>query len=88
LRDLVTGALDTYLSVTNNRMNEIMKVLTVITTFFMPITFITGFFGMNFFEPIANLMGWTSQQAFTATMIILLGLPIGMYIWMRGRTWV
>lgn len=88
VRDLVTGALDTYLSVTNNRMNEIMKVLTVITTFFMPITFITGFFGMNFFEPVAHLTGWTSQQFFTGTLAALLGLPLLMYFWMRGRTWV
>jgi magnesium transporter len=88
LRDLVSGALDTYLSVTNNRMNEIMKVLTIITTFFMPITFITGFFGMNFFEPVAHLIGWTSQQAFIATMTFIVGLPIAMYFWMRGRTWV
>lgn len=88
LRDLISGALDTYLSVTNNRMNEIMKVLTIITTFFMPITFITGFFGMNFFEPVANLIGWTGQEAFTATMVIIVGLPILMYFWMRGRTWV
>ena len=62
LRDLVSGALDTYLSVVNNRMNEVMKILTVITTLFMPITFVTGFFGMNFFEPVASLTGWTSQQ--------------------------
>lgn len=88
LRDLVSGALDTYLSVTNNRMNEIMKVLTIITTFFMPITFITGFFGMNFFEPVAHLVGWTSQQVFTAMMAVMLGLPILMYFWMRGRTWL
>lgn len=42
LRDLVSGALDTYLSVVNNRMNEVMKILAVITTLFMPITFVTG----------------------------------------------
>lgn len=88
LRDLVSGALDTYLSATNNRMNEIMKVLTIITTFFMPITFITGFFGMNFFEPVANLVGWTSQQVFTVTLAAMLGFPLAMYRWMRGRTWL
>jgi len=88
LRDLIGGVLDTYLSVTNNRMNEIMKVLTIITTFFMPITFITGFFGMNFFEPVAHLIGWTSQQAFTVILAIMVGLPILMYFWMRGRTWL
>jgi len=88
LRDLLSGALDTYLSVINNRMNEIMKTLTIITTLFMPITFVTGFFGMNFFEPIASLLGWTSRQAFTVTMAILIFLPAGMYMWMRRRTWV
>lgn len=88
LRDLVSGALDTYLSVTNNRMNEIMKVLTIITTFFMPVTFITGFFGMNFFEPVAHLVGWTNQQVFTATLATLLIFPVAMYMWMRGRTWL
>ena len=48
LRDLVSGALDSYLSMTNNRMNEVMKTLTVITTLFMPITFVTGFFRHEF----------------------------------------
>jgi magnesium transporter len=88
LRDLVGGVQDTYLSVVNNRMNEVMKTLTTITTLFMPITFITGFFGMNFFEPVASLIGWTSQQAFIATMVLLSVLPVGMYVWMRQRTWV
>jgi magnesium transporter len=88
LRDLVSGVMDTYLSVINNRMNEVMKTLAVITTLFMPITFVTGFFGMNFFEPVAGLLGWTSEQVFIITLGILLLLPIGMYIWMRRRTWV
>lgn len=88
LRDLVGGALDTYLSVINNRMNEIMKTLTLITTLFMPISFVTGFFGMNFFGPVADLFGWTSRQAFLITLGIFVLLPIGMYIWMRRRTWV
>ena len=80
LRDLVGGAMDTYLSVINNRLNDVMKTLTLITTLFMPISFITGFFGMNFFEPVAGLVGWTSRQAFTVTLGIMLGLPIVMYI--------
>ena len=88
LRDLVGGVMDTYLSVINNRMNEIMKTLAVITTLFMPITFVTGFFGMNFFEPVAQLFGWTSRQVFGVTLVILLGLPIIMYMWMRRRTWL
>jgi magnesium transporter len=88
LRDLVSGALDTYLSVVNNRMNEVMKILTVITTLFMPITFVTGFFGMNFFGPVARLTGWTSQQVFHLTLGVMLAVPIIMFIWMRRRTWL
>jgi magnesium transporter len=88
LRDLVSGAMDTYLSVINNRMNDVMKTLAVITTLFMPITFVTGFFGMNFFEPVAHLLGWTSERMFDVMVGIMLALPIVMYLWMRKRTWV
>lgn len=88
LRDLVGGALDTYLSVINNRLNEVMKTLTTITTLFMPITFITGFFGMNFFEPVGRLLGWTSRGAFMITLLFFVLVPIWMYFWMRRRTWV
>lgn len=88
LRDLVGGTMDTYLSVVNNRMNEVMKTLAIITTLFMPITFVTGFFGMNFFEPVAHLVGWTSEQMFDVMVGIMFGLPIIMYLWMRRRTWV
>lgn len=88
LRDLVSGVLDSYLSVTNNRMNEVMKTLTIITTLFMPITFVTGFFGMNFFEPVANFLHWTSEKTFDIMLGIIVSLPIIMYLWMRRRTWV
>src|SRR5512144_1929187 len=88
LRDLVGGALDTYLSVINNRMNEVMKTLTVITTLFMPLTFVTGFFGMNFFEPPWTLNRWTTNPVFYVVLGINIMLPIAMYIWMRRRTWV
>ena len=88
LRDLVSGALDTYLSVMNNRMNEVMKTLTIITTVFMPISFITGFFGMNFFEPVANLVGWTAREAFYVMLAITAITPLTMLIWMRRQTWV
>jgi magnesium transporter len=54
----------------------------------MPITFITGFFGMNFFEPVAGLLGWTSLQSFLVTLGILLVFPISMFFWMRSRRWV
>jgi magnesium transporter len=88
LRDIVGGVQDTYLSAVNNRMNEIMKTLTIITVLFMPLTFLTGYFGMNFFEPLGNLTGWTTTPVFYVTLAIVLLLPIGMYIWFRRRTWL
>jgi magnesium transporter len=88
MRDLVSGVQDTYLSVVNNRMNEIMKTLTIITVLFMPLTFLTGYFGMNFFEPLGNLKEWTTNPVFYLTLATILIMPISMYIWMRRRTWL
>ena len=88
LRDLVSGALDTYLSVINNRMNEIMKTLTIITVLFMPLTFLTGFFGMNFFEPHGTLQAWTSKPSFYIILITTFVLPVIMYFWMRRGKWI
>ncbi|HOU12975.1 MAG TPA: magnesium/cobalt transporter CorA [Anaerolineae bacterium] len=88
LRDLVGGALDTYLSVVSNRMNEVMKTLTVITTMFMPISFLAGFFGMNFFQPVFALNAWTGRAAFVALLLVMALLPMSMYWWMRRRSWM
>lgn len=88
MRDLVGGALDMYLSVINNRMNDVMKTLTIITTLFMPLTFVTGFFGQNFFEPLGMMRAWTTPLAFAIMLFVTVFLPIGMYTWMRRRTWV
>ncbi len=89
LRDLVGGALDTYLSVINNRMNDIMKTLTVITTLFMPISFLVGFFGQNFFQPVADpLAKWTGILPFIISMGIMVLVPIGMLMWIRRRGWM
>ena len=88
LRDLVGGALDMYLSVVNNRMNEVMKTLTIITVLFMPLTFLTGYFGMNFFEPLGSLKIWTTNPVFYLTLATTILMPVGMYIWMRRRTWI
>jgi magnesium transporter len=89
MRDLLSGTMDAYLSVINNRMNEVMKALTIITTLFMPISFVTGFFGMNFFAPVdPSLAKWTGSVAFIAALIIIAGTPIAMFTWMRRRNWI
>lgn len=88
LRDLVSGALDTYLSVVNNRMNEVMKTLTIITNIFMPLSFVTGFFGMNFFSANPPRESWTSTVIFYTTMCLMLIIPSVMYYWMRKKSWI
>jgi len=88
LRDLIGGALETYLSVVNNRMNEVMKTLTVITTLFMPLSFLTGFFGMNFFQAVIPLEVWTGKLVFGLVLAGMLGIPVVMYLWMRRRNWM
>ncbi len=88
LRDLVSGALDIYLSVVNNRLNDIMKTLTIITTLFMPLSFLTGFFGMNFFAASNQLDFWTNTTGFAITLAIMIGLPLTMFMWMHRRNWM
>ena len=89
MRDLVSDALSTYLSVINNRMNDIMKTLTVITTLFMPISFVVGFFGQNFFQPVAEpLLAWTGIPWFVLTLTIMIVLPLSMFLWIRRKGWM
>ena len=88
IRDLVGGALDTYLSVINNRMNEIMKTLTIITTLFMPLTFIVGFFGMNYFMASQPYTAWTDEPVFNLTLLLMLATPVFMFWWMHRRGWM
>ncbi|MDX1442063.1 MAG: magnesium/cobalt transporter CorA [Nitrosopumilaceae archaeon] len=70
LRDVVGGLLDTYLSSVSNRMNEVMKTLTIIASIFIPITFIAGIYGTNF-EYIPELEWEGSYFAMIGVMIII-----------------
>lgn len=88
IRDLASGTLDTYLSVVNNRMNEIMKTLTVITTIFLPASFLASFFGMNFFQTYYPLKPWTSPLVFIFTLMTMAAIPLGIVYWLRRRGWM
>ncbi len=89
LRDLVTGAMDMYLSVVSNRLNEIMKVLTIWTVLFMPLTFITGFFGMNFFGASYEVpTGFPRVALFVVSLALMLGSAAGFFWWMKRRGWL
>ncbi len=86
LRDLLTGAMDVYLSTVSNRLNNTMKTLTVIASLFLPLTFLTGFFGMNFLYLTGRLE--TSDQSFVIGMVIMaFSVAIQMYFF-RRRGWL
>lgn len=82
-RDLTADIRDSYISMNSNRMNTIMKTLTVITTIFMPLTFIAGVYGMNF-EHMPEL-GW--RWGYFAVLTVMLGTGIGMYVWFKRKGW-
>jgi magnesium transporter len=54
----------------------------------MPLSFLTGFFGMNFFQPVLALEAWTGMIAFALTLLAVLFVPLGMFLWMRKRAWM
>ncbi len=90
LRDLVSSALETYLSVVSNRTNDIMKALTVVNVMFLPLTFVVGFFGMNFFGPTLafETPALPKGSLFFATLAALIGTPILFWILARRRGWL
>jgi magnesium transporter len=83
-RDLLAGMLDLYLSSLSNRMNEIMKVLTIIATIFIPLTFIVGVYGMNF-EHMPELK-W--RWAYFALWGAMLAMAAGMLGFFRKKKWL
>ena len=83
-RDLLGNALDAYLSTVSNRLNEVMKRLTLVTTIFMPISFVVGFGGMNF----TRFVPFEETWAFAIIVTALLVMPTGMILWFRRSKWV
>lgn len=83
-RDLLSSMLDVYLSSISNRMNEIMKVLTIIATIFIPLTFIVGVYGMNF-EYMPELK-W--RWGYPLTWLIMLVIGISMLVYFKRRKWI
>lgn len=83
-RDLLGGMHDTYLSSISNRMNEIMKVLTIIATIFIPLTFIVGVYGMNF-EHMPELKWPWGYYLIWLIMVIVGG---GMVLFFKRKKWM
>jgi magnesium transporter len=85
-RDLLSGSLDAYMSVVSNRLNDVMKQLTIIATVFLPLSFLTGFFGQNF--------GWMVQRLGSLGAFLGLGLgtevvaALGLLLMFKRRGWM
>ena len=84
-RDLVTSALDAYLSVQSNRMNEIMKTLTLIATVMLPVTFIAGVYGMNFKHNFPEL-DW--EYGYPYALALMGIVAAGILWWFRRKGWL
>lgn len=85
-QDVGESVMDVFLSAQNNRMNEIMKQLTVVATIFMPLTLISGIYGMNLIGgmfPPAGQAPW----AFWAVILFMVGLSVGMAVYFRKKEW-
>lgn len=83
-RDLIAGMLDIYLSSISNRMNEVMKVLTIIATIFIPLTFIAGIYGMNFrYMPELN---W--RWGYPAVWFVMSTILITMLVYFKRKGWL
>jgi magnesium transporter len=83
-RELVTGALEIHLSVQSNRMNGVMKTLTLMSTIMLPLTFIAGVYGMNF-EHMPELK-WAYGYPFA--LLVMAAVAIAIMVWFRFKKWV
>ena len=83
-RDLISGSLDAYMSVVGNRMNEIMKVLTIFSAIMLPLTFIAGVYGMNF----ENMPELTTRFGYFVVLTIMVIVAVGMLLFFWTRGWL
>jgi magnesium transporter len=83
-RDIISGMLDTYLSSVSNKMNEVMKVLTIISTIFIPLTFIAGIYGMNFVYMPELSWKWS----YPLVWLLMIGVGSIMVVFFRKKKWL
>jgi magnesium transporter len=83
-RDLLSGIMDIYLSTNANKMNEVMKVLTIMSSIFIPVTFIAGVYGMNF----ENMPELKTQNGYFITWGVMLSIIIGLIVYFKRKKWM
>ena len=89
-REIASGLVDIHLSSLSNRMNEVMKVLTIIATIFIPLTFLAGLYGMNFDRAAGPWsmpeLGW--RYGYPAVLALMAAVAIGLVLYFRGLGWI
>jgi magnesium transporter len=84
LRERLTGVLELELALTSHRMNEVMKTLTVVTSLFIPLSFVAGLYGMNF----AHMPELQWDHGYAAVLALMASMVLGMLGWMRHKGWL
>jgi magnesium transporter len=88
-RDLTAGLMDLYLSSVGMRTNEIMRVLTLVSTMFIPLTFLAGVYGMNFdTDSPYNMPELKMRYGYLGFWVVAIVIATAMYIWMKRRKWL
>ncbi|WP_163144341.1 magnesium/cobalt transporter CorA [Bacillus sp. 22-7] len=82
-RELTNDIRDSYLSINSHQTNRVMRVLTVITTIFMPLTFIAGIYGMNF----ENMPELSWKYGYFETLLLMFIIALGMFWWFMKKGW-
>ena len=83
-RDIIFGMLDIYLSSISNKMNDIMKVLTIISTIFIPLSFLAGFYGMNFI----HMPEFSNPIAYPILIIVMICIASLMMLFFKKKRWI
>jgi len=83
-RELAGGLMDIYLSSVSNRMNEVMKVLTIMASIFIPLTFMAGIYGMNFENMPELKLAW----AYPLLLVAMLAVAVVMLVYFRRKAWI
>ncbi|MBU4245954.1 MAG: magnesium/cobalt transporter CorA [Nanoarchaeota archaeon] len=89
-RDMLSGMIDLYLSTMSNKMSEVMKILTIIATIFIPLTFIVGVYGMNFNTGASpfNMPELNWYWGYAAVWVVMIAITISMLAYFRKRKWL
>lgn len=84
LRDIITGAMEAYVSIISNRLNEVMKTLTIIATTMMPLTLVASFYGMNF----KHMPELDSKFGYPAVILVMVIIAVAMLTYFKRRKWL